>query len=113
MCLVVASYKNEPNKSRYTNGFTFIFSEGTVLYSSKTRSINAFSSTEAKLISAVTDSKTVRVSISMLRELGFHQDSPTPINEENYPTIDIVNSSIPTEIIRHNGVRFFAIQGWK
>ena len=48
----------------------------------------------------------------MLRELGFPQEYPTPIYEENDPTIDILNSSIPHERTRHIDVRFFAIQVW-
>ena len=49
----------------------------------------------------------------MLMELRFTQDYPTPIYEDNDPTIDIVNSSIPTERTRHMDVRFVAIEGWK
>ena len=49
----------------------------------------------------------------MLPELGFPHESPTPIYEDNDSTIDIVNSSIPTEITRHIDVRLYAIQGWK
>ena len=46
----------------------------------------------------------------MIWELGFPQEYPTPIYDDKYPTIDIVNSSIPTERNRHIYVRFFAIQ---
>ena len=49
----------------------------------------------------------------MLQELEFLQESPTPIYEDNNPTINIVNSSIPNEITRHVDVRLFDIQGWK
>ena len=49
----------------------------------------------------------------MLWELGFTQDSCTSSCEDNDPTIDIVKSSIPSEITHQTDVRFFTIQGWK
>ena len=49
----------------------------------------------------------------MLTELGFPQDEPTPIYEDNASAIDIVNSQKPTERTRHMEIRYFAIQDWK
>ena len=49
----------------------------------------------------------------MIREIVFPKESPTTIYEDKDSDIDIVNSSIPTEITRHIDARFFAIQGWK
>ena len=83
------------------------------MYSSKTKSIDVFSSTEADIIAAVNAVKTARFLIYMLRELGFPQDSPTPIYGDNDPTIDIVNSGITTERTHYIDVRLFAIKGWK
>ena len=45
----------------------------------------------------------------MLSNLGFPQDGPTPIFEDNKSAIDIVNSNKPTERSRHIDIRFFAI----
>ena len=58
-------------------------------------SIVAPSSTEAELIAAVTAAKIARFLRSVLRELGFPQDGPTPIYEDNKSAIDIVNSNKP------------------
>ena len=49
----------------------------------------------------------------MIQELGFLQDSPTPIYEENYLIIDDVNSSICTERTCHIDVFLFDIQVWR
>ena len=106
-------YRNDPTKRISTTGFAFIFYGGAVVYRSKTKSINALISTEADLIAAVNPSKTARLLRSMLRELGFPQESPNPIYEENDPTIDIVNYSITTERNLRIDVRFFAIKVWK
>ena len=77
---------------------------------SKTQSINALSYTESDIIAAVTASKTDRFLRYFLQELGFPQYSPNPIYEDNDPTIDIVNSIIPTKRTFYIYVWFYAIQ---
>ena len=59
--------------------------------------MNAMSSTEAYLITTVTFVNTARFLSYVLWELGFYQDCLIPIYKDNDPTIDIVNSIIPTE----------------
>ena len=68
------------------------------------------SSAEAELITVITAAKITRLLRSMIWELGIHKESSTPIDEDNYPNIDILNSSIPIEITRHIDVWFFYIQ---
>ena len=70
-------------------------------------------STEAEIIYDVTSAKTTIFLRSIIWELAYTQESPTPIYEENDPTVDIVNSSIPTVITRHINFRLFDIQVWK
>ena len=43
----------------------------------------------------------------MLQEIGFTQESPDPICEDNGPMIDIVRSSIPTGKNLHIYAQFF------
>ena len=50
---------------------------------------------------------------SILYELGFPCKGPTPIYEDNASTIDIVNSSVPTERAWHIYTQYFAIHDWK
>ena len=107
-CCIWNDYKNR----RSTTGFAFTYSRGAVVYKSKAQSITALSWTEAELIAVVTAAKTVRFVRSVLAELGFPQEGPTPIYEDNKPTIDIVNSGKPTQRSRHIDIRFFAIQDW-
>ena len=109
MCYVDAAYVTEPTKRRFTTGFDYIFSVGAVVYRSKTQSINALSSTEAYLIDVVTYVKTDIFLSYVLQELGFTQDWPIPIYNDNYTTIDIMNYIIPTERTRRIDVQFFAI----
>ena len=64
------------------------------------------------MVPAVTAAKTAKCIRSVLKELGFEQSNPTPIYEDNKPTIDIIASQKPTERTRHIDIRFFAIQDW-
>ena len=113
MCLVDASYVNEPTKRISTTVFDFIFSGSAVVYRSKTQLINTLSYTEIDIVSAVTDSNIDGLFWSMIWEIWFPQDSPTIIQQDNDPNIDIVNSDIIIERTRHIDVQFFAIQVWK
>ena len=72
-----------------------------MVYRSKTQSLTALSCTEAEFIATVTAAKTAKYIRSILHELGFEQTTPTPIYEDNKPTINIVASQKPTERIRH------------
>ena len=85
----------------------------TLVYSVVWNQSSALSSTEADPVASVNYANTGRFLRSILRVLGFPQGYPTPIYEENDHTIDIVNSIIPTEIIRHIDFQLFSIQGWK
>ena len=49
----------------------------------------------------------------MIWSLGFPQESPTSIYDDNDLNIDIVNSGIPAERTWHIDVRLFSIQGCK
>ena len=58
--LVDAAYGNDTTKRVSTTRFDFSFYVGSVIYSSKTQLVNAFSSIEADIIYDVTDSNTAR-----------------------------------------------------
>lgn len=69
------------------------------------------SSTEAELIAAIAAAaKTLRIVRSVLIELGFPQNEPTPNSEDNASAIEIVNASKTTDRSRYIHIRFFAIQ---
>ena len=85
----------------------------TIVYRSKTQTQTALSSTEAEFYAAVSAAKIVRYLRSILNELGYPQDTPTMIHEDNDPTIRVVNLRVPTERTRHIDIPYFAIQDWK
>ena len=107
-----AAYANYLSKRRSTTGYVFTYSGGAVVYQSKTQSLTALSSIKAEFIAAVTAAKTAKYIRSVLHKLRLWQTDPTPIYEDNKPTIDIVASQKPTEQTRHINICFFAIQDW-
>ena len=97
MAFVDAAYTNGQRKRRSTTGFVFTYCDGAIVYRSKTQSVTAISSTEAEFPAAVSCVKIALYLRSILFELGFPCKGPTRIYEDNASTIDIVNSTIPTE----------------
>ena len=89
---VDAAYTNDLSKRRLTTGYVFRYSGGVVVYWSKTQLLTTLSSTEAEFIAAVTAAKTAKYIWLIPCKLGFLQAEPTPIYEDNKPTIDIVAS---------------------
>ena len=54
-------------------------------------------------------SKDLRV---ILLELGYPQDSPTPLYEDNMSAINMTNNRVPTEHSRHIDIQHVVIQDW-
>ena len=113
MAFVDAAYANDQRKRRSTTGFVLTYCGGAIVYCSKTQSVTALSSTEAEFFAAVSCAKIVLYLRSILYELGFACKGATPIYKDNASTIDIVNSSVPTERARHIYIQYFAIQDFK
>jgi hypothetical protein len=110
---VDASHANDLRNRRSTTGYGFLLAAGVIAYRCHTQTITATSSTEAEFLAAVEAAKIAKYLRSILRELGFPQDGPTPIYEDNESTIKIVNAGRPTVRTRHIDIQFFAIQDWK
>ena len=106
-------YANDQRKRQSTAGFVFTYCGGAIVYRSKIQSITAISSTEVEFLAAVSCAKIALYLRSILFELGFPCIGPTCIYEDNASTIDIVNSTIPTERAWHIYIQYFAIQDWK
>ena len=98
---VDAAYANNLAKRRSTTGCVFTHSGGAVAHRFKTQSLTTLSSTEAEFIAAVTAAKTARHIRLVLTELGFKQNEPTPICEDNKPTADVIALQKLTERTRH------------
>lgn len=110
---VDASHANDLRNRRSTTGYGFLLACGVVAYRCHTQTITATSSTEAEFLAAVEAAKIAKYLRSILRELGFPQDGPTPIYEDNESTIKMVNAGRPTVRSRHIDIQHFAIQDWK
>ena len=82
-CYVDAAHANDFRKRRSTTGYAFTLSGGVIAYRSKTQALTATSSTEAEFYAAVLAAKTALYLRSILLELGFEQNAPTPIYEDN------------------------------
>jgi hypothetical protein len=113
LCYVDAAHANDLRRRRSTTGYAFTLCGGVIAYRSKTQSITATSSTEAEFLAAVLAAKQAKYLRAILRDLGFPQDEPTPIYEDNMSAIKMINARIPTERSRHIDIQHFAIQDWK
>ena len=112
-CYVDAAHGNDLRRRRSTTGYAFVLCGAAVSYRTKTQSITATSSTEAEFLAAVYAAKHAKYLHAILKELGFSQDGPTPIYEDNMSAIQMINAKVPTERSRHIDIQFFAIQDWK
>jgi hypothetical protein len=113
-CFVDAAHGNDlRRRRRSTTGYAFVLCGAAVSYRTKTQSITATSSTEAEFLAAVLAAKHAKYLRAILKDLGFPQDGPTPIYEDNMSAIQMINARVPTERSRHIDIQFFAIQDWK
>jgi hypothetical protein len=98
---------------RSITGYAFCFGSSVIAYKSKMQSVVATSSTEAEFYAAVIAAKLAKYFRSILAELGFPIDAPTPLYEDNEATIAMINDSRPTPRVRHLDTQYFAIQEWR
>jgi len=94
---VNAAHANELRQRRSTTGYGCSWAGGDVAYCSRTQSICAQSSTEAKLIAANAAAKVTKYLRFILHQLGCTQTEPTPIYKDNDSVIKIVKHSRPTD----------------
>ena len=86
---------------------------GAIAYKSKLQTVVATSSTEAEFYSAVHCAKTAKYLRSILFELGFPQDGPTLLYNDNKAAIAMIDKNKPTARARHISIQHFAIQEWR
>jgi len=87
---VDAAHANELRQRQSTTGYGCCLAGGVVAYRSRTQSICAQSSMEAKLIAANAAAKVTKYLRFILHELEYTQTEPTPIYEDNDSAIKIV-----------------------
>ncbi len=111
--LVDAAYANDLITRKSVTGLVFMLAGGAIAYKSKLQPIVAVSSTEAELYGAVHAAKLALYFRSILHELGYTQEDPTLMYEDNQAVINIVQNERPTSNLRHVDIQHFAIQQWR
>ena len=81
-CFVDAAHGNNRTKRGSTTGHATTHGGGTIMHQSEAQSTTALSSTDAKLIVAVTTAKNIKCVRSILGEVGFTMEQPMPICKE-------------------------------
>jgi hypothetical protein len=112
VCFVDVAFANDFRNRRSTTGYALCLA-GTIIYRSKTQTVTALSLTEAGFYAAIAAAKVVRYIRAVLHDLGYTQNNPTSIYEDNKSAISIINSRTPTERSQHVATPYFAIQDWK
>ena len=107
-----ASHATDIKTRRSTTGWAFCIWNHLIFYKVKLQNTVATSSTEAEFIAAVSAAKTAKYLRTVLHEIGFEQDQPTKINEDNMAAIFMANNSRPTDRTRHMDIQYFALQQW-
>jgi len=110
---VDAAHATDLEKRRSVTRWVFCYAGGAIAYKSKLQMVIATSSTEAEFVAAVHAAKMARYLRSVLKDLGFAQEQPTVLYEENEAAIAMINQRKPTTRSRHIDVQFFAIQEWR
>ena len=85
---------------------------GVISYKSKYQPTIALSSTKAEFAAATKAGKATLYLRSILHELGFSQDLPSIIFEDNTGALHMANAQQPTRRTRHMDTKHFAIQDW-
>ena len=111
--LVDASHASDIKTRRSVTGVHLMLAGAAVFYKSKLQTTVATSSTEAEFIAAGIAAKAVKYLRAIMEELGFAQDRPTKLYEDNQATILMVNENKPTPRARHIDIQAFAIQEWR
>jgi hypothetical protein len=98
---VDASHASDPKTRRSITGIVFCYGGAAVAYKSKLQTTVATSLTESEFYAAVHAAKIAKYLRSVLAELGFPCQGPTPLYEDNQAAIAMVNESRPTPRVRH------------
>jgi hypothetical protein len=109
-----ADYAGDKDNRRSTSGYAFTLSHGddvnTIDWRAKQQEVVALSSAESELISACSATQTAIYIRQLLMDLGFKQDEPTVIMEDNQACIAMSNNPITHKRMKHIDVRFHFVR---
>jgi hypothetical protein len=109
---VDSDWGSDRSHRRSVTGLVVMLAGGVIAYKSKYQATIALSSTEAEFTAAAEVGKITLYLRSILYELGFSQDLPTIIYEDNTGALHMANAQQPTRRTRHMDTKHFAIQDW-
>jgi len=110
---VDAAHATDIATRRSVTGVGFCLAGGAIAYKTKLQATVATSSTEAEFVAAVDAAKIAKSLRTILKELGYEQQEPTLLYEDNQAAIAMVNETKPTARSRHIDIQHFAIQEWR
>ena len=108
---VDASYGTHDDRKSHS-GCTLHIGEGSgaFLSRSKKQTVTADSSTVAEFIATHLVSKEIMWARALLEEMGFAQDTPTVLGEDNMSTIHMINNDCNGQKTKHIAIRFNLIR---
>jgi len=110
---VDSAHGNIPTTMGSTTGYGGTMCGGLIVYRCKSQPITAQNACEAELVAANAAAKVSKYLRCVLIDLGYPQDDPTTLWEDNEATIKIVNTDRPTPRSRHIEIRYFGLQQWR
>ena len=105
-----ASWNDNPDDRRSTSGFVMLVGCTAVSWSSKRQELTAMSTAEAEFISATRCGQETCHLRMMLEFLGFPQDKPTIIFEDNNACLQMSDKAANTSRSKHIDLRKFYLK---
>jgi hypothetical protein len=104
------SYYAADRTRRSRSGFIILLGKYPIIWSSKLQRCVALSSTEAEYVAVTAAARFTIWARAFLEEMGFSQESPTTIFEDNKGCIDISTSTKSHPAVKHIDVRHHFIR---
>jgi len=106
-----SSLASDPTTSRSISAYAFLLNNAAISWRSKVQSTVALSTAESEFDAVCEATREVRYLRNLLQELGFDQDKPTVIYEDNQPCIALaLNPVTSSGRTRHAALRFHFVR---
>jgi hypothetical protein len=107
-----SDWGSDTSHRRSVTGIIIMVAGAAVVYKTHYQRAVALSSTEAEFVSASDAGKMALYIRSLLQDLGFAQQHPTPLRIDNKGALHMVTAGAPTKRTRHVDIRYFALLQW-
>jgi hypothetical protein len=105
-----ADWAGDPDTRRSTTGYTFTLGRGSVSWESRLQPTVALSSCESEYVAASTATQEAVHLRLLLSELGFPQEGPTIIYEDNQGTIALSENPMLQKRTKHVDIRYHFVR---